>query len=509
MVFGGICHITAQDEMESDSGTAGEDYRPMIREDRVWEYLQTNSEYGSEGYHIRTDSNTLLQMKFNGTEELNGKEYHRFVYCGDRVSWTTYTDHVSGITFSTDTVTVPDDDTAVCYLREEPGKVFILFPYDTCADFAGSGSKAVKGEEVLLYDFTLTDGESFTGFWSSGNLEGGLIDYPVRKLDPVKVAGEECRTFGVTDNFQGACRGYRFAEEAGCLNCGTLVAPYPLARKTGFTTADCRLQRIYDAEGKVLYRNDSDFWTAEESEYVPMLKEGRVWVWNAVDLSQQRDDIPVYFTVVGQEEISGRNYYRIRQTSELKELNGHEHLLREENRMVVYHLRNDIEFSNDVPLYDFYAMPGHKFQVYDADADDRYIYEIDPFNTMEITAEKKITVGGKAWRKIELMRGYEKDRNAVWVEGIGAPYVDQMLTRFGSDNFANGIYVHSFRECIDNGETIFTMSDFGNTLSVDMLPSDEYRSRCDAPVYDMMGRRVTSMVRGGIYVRDGKKFVGK
>ncbi len=53
------------------------------------------------------------------------------------------------------------------------------------------------------------------------------------------------------------------------------------------------------------------------------------------------------------------------------------------------------------------------------------------------------------------------------------------------------------------------MSDFGNTLSVDMLPSDEYRSRCDAPVYDMMGRRVTSMVRGGIYVRDGKKFVGK
>ncbi len=51
-------------------------------------------------------------------------------------------------------------------------------------------------------------------------------------------------------------------------------APYPLARKTGFTTADCRLQRIYDAEGKVLYRNDSDFWTAEESEYVPYAERG-------------------------------------------------------------------------------------------------------------------------------------------------------------------------------------------------------------------------------------------
>ena len=63
-------------------------------------------------------------------------------------------------------------------------------------------------------------------------------------------------------------------------------------------------------------------------------------------------------TVVGQEEISGRNYYRIRQTSELKELNGHEHLLREENRMVVYHLRDDVEFSNDVPLYDFLRNAG-------------------------------------------------------------------------------------------------------------------------------------------------------
>ena len=44
MVFGGICHIAAQDEMESDSGTAGEDYRPMIREDRTWEYLETHTE---------------------------------------------------------------------------------------------------------------------------------------------------------------------------------------------------------------------------------------------------------------------------------------------------------------------------------------------------------------------------------------------------------------------------------------------------------------------------------
>ena len=509
MVSAGVFHIAAQNDMRSDSGTTGEDYRPMIREDRIWEYLQTDSEYGPYG-SLRRDNNTLLRMKFNGTEEFNGREYHRLVYCGDRVRWTECTDHVSGISFcSHDTVTVPNDDTIVRYLREEPGKVFILFPYDTYKDFAGNGYNAGKGEEVLLYDFTLADGELFSGFWSSGNLEGGLIDYPVRRLDPVEVAGGECRTFGVTDAFQGACRGYRFAEEAGCLSCGTLAAPYPLERRSGFTTSDCRLRRIYDTEGKVLYKDDSDFWAAEESGYVPMLKEGRVWVWNAVDLSRQRDDIPVYFTVTGQEEVSGMNYYRIRQTSELKELNGHEHLLREENRMVVYHLSDDVVFSNDVPLYDFYAMQGHEFQVYEVDADDRFIYELDPFNKMEIRAEEEISADGKAWRKIELAGGYERDRNAVWVEGIGAPYADQMLTLFGSDNRANGIYVHSFRECIDNGETIFTMSDFGETLSVDALPSETEAIQRDAPIYDMLGRRVTSMARGGIYVRDGRKLVGK
>lgn len=71
----------------------------------------------------------------------------------------------------------------------------------------------------------------------------------------------------------------------------------------------------------------------------------------------------------------------------------------------------------------------------------------------------------------------------------------------------NGIYLCGFRECIDNGETIFTMSDFGETLYIDDLPSETEAIQSDTLVYDMLGRRVTSMSRGGIYVRDGKKFV--
>ena len=71
----------------------------------------------------------------------------------------------------------------------------------------------------------------------------------------------------------------------------------------------------------------------------------------------------------------------------------------------------------------------------------------------------------------------------------------------------NGIYLMGFRECIDDGKTVFTMSDFGDTVSIKAIPSEVNTVRSDAPIYDILGRRVTSMTRGGIYIRDGKKFV--
>lgn len=253
-----------------------EGYRPMIREDRTWEYLETHTELNPLTA-AETNRNTLFRMKFDGNEEKNGKEYSRFVYCGDRSSWTSTVDYRTGATTSSDMVTVPNEDATVYYLREEPGKVFILFPYEDYVDYSGNGYKVKKGEEVLLYDFTLSEGESFTGFWSYGNFQGGLIDYPVRALDPVKIAGEECRVFGVTDKFMGACRDYRFAEEAGCLNYGTLAAPDAVVRTSGFSSTDCHLQKIYDGDGDVIY-------DARMAPYTDIVDNGKSWTYNHLDI---------------------------------------------------------------------------------------------------------------------------------------------------------------------------------------------------------------------------------
>ena len=245
-------------------------YRPMIRQDRTWEYLWTRTDASG------TVDCVLFRMKFDGTEEKSGKEYYKFVYCGDRIKWSETTDYQTGTVTRSDTVTTPNKETTVYYLREEPGKVFILFPYDRGWDFVDNGYKVEKGEEILLYDFTLSAGESFIGFWSSGDFAGGLIDYPVRKLDPVRIAGEECRTFGVTDKFQGACRNYRFAEEAGCLNHGTLAAPDAVLRTTGMTDVDVNLEKIYDSDGKIIY--DSKMASATD-----IVDNSKSWNYNYLD----------------------------------------------------------------------------------------------------------------------------------------------------------------------------------------------------------------------------------
>ena len=92
-------------------------YPAMIREDRVWEYLWIRVE------SKKTDKPTdceLFRMRFDGTEEKNGKEYHRFVYCGDRVKWRETTDKKTGAVTSTDKVVTPNDNPTVYHLREEP-----------------------------------------------------------------------------------------------------------------------------------------------------------------------------------------------------------------------------------------------------------------------------------------------------------------------------------------------------------------------------------------------------
>ena len=83
--------------------------------------------------------------------------------------------------------------------------------------------------------------------------------------------------FGVTDSFRGACDGYRFAEEAGCLNFGTLAAPDATMRINNGVGFYCDLQKIYDGDGNVIY-------DARMAPYTDIVDGSKNWSYNHLEV---------------------------------------------------------------------------------------------------------------------------------------------------------------------------------------------------------------------------------
>lgn len=75
------------------------------------------------------------------------------------------------------------------------------------------------------------------------------------------------------------------------------------------------------------------------------------------------------------------------------------------------------------------------------------------------------------------------------------------------DQATNGILLGDFKECIEDGETIFTLEDFNKTSSVNCIT--DTKSDAAAVTYDVMGRKVTSLEPGSVYIRGGKTFVAR
>ncbi len=461
------------------------EYKPMLVEGRVWEYKGNGSLSSGKVFHHF--------FKIEGEKEICGQPYKIFkLYLTKEFS--------SEGTFITE---YSRDD--VRYVRETGGKVFGISP-EYNLESAEIEFDAEKYEQCL-YDFTLSEGDSweYPSVSYHGNSHEGDMNLTVHYDTPMNVNGTEYRV----QRFDGLepllSEELRFIEGIGTTMYGSL-ADMTLALISGiwdnsaYPGIQSELVSVKDKDGTILYSKSGP-------EYVHLLKEGKVWIWNAADHGQRRDDVPVYFTVTGQETMDGRNCFRIKQTSELEYLNGHEYLLCEENRKVEMRFVFEDGHAEFFPLYDFSMKPGEQCQV--LEVTHLEVWEPDPSKVMVVKAEEEISACGGLWRKISLEDKGWNDTSVVWVEGIGTRYADQMMTRFHLPEADNGIYLTSFRECIDNGETVFTMADFGQTLSADELPAYEEGCQSDTPTYDIMGRRVTATTRGGIYIRDGKKFIGR
>ena len=490
------------------------DYVPMIREGRVWEYT-------AQGTYTDPNCTYIHYLKFDGNRvEANGKTYNRVVLFKTNAY---RPKQLSEDKWKVSLYSEEDRDDTMYYMREEDGRVYTLVQKEKLSDTRESVTMVsedpvnlpdnVSTDEFLVYDWNRQEGETMlypilSSGWeigSGGDLD--LVNMIIRYQTPVSVEGEECKVkrlenevFWIDmDVIEGI--GPTFNGTLGALNF-TMISGVP--DNSRYPMLQCRLNRVFDGEGNVVYER-KDAWYPEKDIYegMPLLKVGKVWVWNGINRIENKE-MPVYFTVTGTEETDGKICYRVEQTSEISELSGLSFLLYEEDGNVSIRYTDSSNNVSWLPLFDFSMKVGEKRQIWEAD--ERSVYELVSENCWEISDEDAVVVNGVSRRRMNLVNDAYNNMT-IWVEGIGAPYFRGQLTWFYYPEPDNGIYLGEFKECIEDGKTVFTRSDFGDLGSVEGISDDSVTGNTDDTIYDVLGRRVNSTVPGGVYIRGGKKFV--
>ena len=227
---------------------SAEEYKSMIRYDRVWEYI--NSQWLDR---------QVCYVKFDGQKEINGKTYHRLV--AFKTAGYDYDSDGQPYLFDINNNYFWHEG----YLREEDGKVYTLVMTDPLminpsvmlftAEY--DQSKDYRLEEKLLYDFTLKEGESYKGLQIQFDM-GVEMDYKVMSVEHVEIEGEDHRLMRICpDDGWDYKNGEPIVEGIGIASYGCLTTINFLIQPS----CPCYnhiFNRVLSLDGKVLYRNEED-----------------------------------------------------------------------------------------------------------------------------------------------------------------------------------------------------------------------------------------------------------
>ena len=251
MIMSGIVAVSVMIILASSAYAS--DYKTMIRYDRIWESVSMTF----HGY-------TIKYMKFDGTEEINGKTWHRIVTF--RKAYPTKYDR------ETKTYIFEFEDNIYeneGYMREDDGVVYTLLDayYDDRGDgvYCWFGSQYLSSSdtpnygiiEAVIYDFNCEEGECYDGF----SFFEKAVDYATFKnlsTTTVEIDGEECRRIEIgwvidyddKPGWQSPVIEGVGAIEDGCLNYHefTLHATHMWCYN--------RFLRVLDMQGNVIFSND-------------------------------------------------------------------------------------------------------------------------------------------------------------------------------------------------------------------------------------------------------------
>lgn len=116
-----------------------------------------------------------------------------------------------------------------------------------------------------------------------------------------------------------------------------------------------------------------------------------------------------------------------------------------------------------------------------------------------------VQVGGESLRRTVLRSVYWSEGTAVWVEGIGTGNE----VSYPSFPFTDGFGSKRMLECYDNGKLVFVADDFTKGLAPTAIDAPEAVEADGAKAYDTMGRTLKDIPESGIYIKNGRKLLGR
>ena len=227
---------------------SAEEYKSMIRYDRVWECLNLEGEAPYLQTYIKC-------MKFDGTEDINGKTYHRLVTFKKSIK--------SGEGY------VVQDDVLEHegYLREENGIVYTLVEGDGSSYspnigewFGGryvphANSQSTNGvNEYILYNFNVEEDGYYDGMTYVCDY-AKMCKFIIISENSVEIDGESCRSIEVAsiDPYDvGLMPSHTYIEGIGAGEYGCLTHHEYDDQRTGMWMRNY-INRVFDMEGNVIF----------------------------------------------------------------------------------------------------------------------------------------------------------------------------------------------------------------------------------------------------------------
>ncbi len=259
----------------------------------------------------------------------------------------------------------------------------------------------------------------------------------------------------------------------------------------------------------------------------PMFVQGKSWNYDLVRVNGDGDSrikrYKVQYVIDGDTLIDGLTYWKLYRDDSFTGKRTFNSAWRQEGEKVIstaWQVNAD-----DVSMqYRFLQM--YKFllpEVYDfSDSPQRhYYYALGDDNYIQQDMEFRIDtvlVGGRLYRRFSEEWGQMPEMAKLrWIEGIGSN--GGIYSPWTMNTALDGYEYEEFKSCSENGEIIFTLSDFrAQPYNPDGVQSvSHFHSTPLSPtnVYDLQGRRLTNskwsngQMPKGVYIRDGRKVVVK